>query len=404
MPEKIINGVPIRVKDSPLGGTLTGPFGHAPGWDEMVPMTEEEIAAEDARPAQAYQDLLASHEAAKADYVIMPAITELAKDHEERRQRLLQITQAEVGKDRVGFGNDSKLVKEVVPIGVLDVDDILGGGLRKGRMAMIVGHESMGKTLFTQWIIRAFQGRGELCGFIDPEKTYEPKWFEQTGVNTADLLVVHPSNTEQTFDLACTWAESGMGLIVIDSLAALVPRSRIESDLDNQEFMGLAARKSSEGLAQFTNKNTEAMLVCTNQLRSKIGVVYGSTDSIPGGKAQMYYSSYIIKISRKGWIKDKDEKIGYHMGVEVLKNKLAPPFQTTTVPFMYTGVVDTVFGTLDLALDLGVVAGKKGFYDWNGQKYHGREKLMQVFNSDPAEFALLQELVKLGGGPDVDSE
>ena len=314
----------------------------------------------------------------------------------ERKQRLLEQTQSKVGKKRVSFGSDKNLVKDIIPIGVLDIDTILGGGLKLGRMGMIVGQESMGKTLFTQWVIKAFQDSGKMCGFIDPEKTYDPYWFEKTGVNTEDLLIVHPESTEQTFDLATMWAEEGVDLIVIDSLAALTPKARIESELDNQEFMGLAARKTSEGLNRFTNLNTDSFLLCTNQLRSKIGVVYGSPDEIPGGKAQRFYCSYIIKITRKGWIKDGDERVGYHMGIETLKNKAHRPFLTTTVPFMYSGVVDTVAGLVDLGMDLGVITGKRGFYDWNGNKYHGRPKLMEMFRTEPEQLGILSDLVKLG--------
>ena len=323
----------------------------------------------------------------------------MLEEMRERRQRLLELTQGEVGKNRADFGDSDKLRKETVPINVLDIDDILGGGLRKGRMAMVVGHESMGKTLFTQWIIKAFQDYGEICGLIDPEKTYEKDWFVKTGVNVEDLLVVQPASLEQAFDLACLWSANGVGLIVIDSLAALTPQARVDADLADQDFRGLAPRKISEGLSRFTNVNTDSLLVCTNQMRTKLGVVYGSPDEIPGGKAQKFYATYIIKVRRKEFIKDGDVRIGYYMVVETIKNKLAPPFQQTIVPFLFSGVVDTLGGTIDLAVDLGLVpGGKMGWFTWGDERIHGKKKLMEFFHDNSVEFEKLQEMIKVGGG------
>lgn len=314
----------------------------------------------------------------------------------QRREAILELTQAQVGKSRVGFGNDERLVKETVPIGYPDIDEMLGGGLRKGRIAMVVGQESMGKTLFTQWVIRAFQERGEICGFIDPEKTFDPDWFDKTGVNIDELLVVQPASTEQAFDLATVWATNGVGLIVIDSLAALTPQSRVNDDLTSQEFMGLMPRKISEGLNRFTNLNTDALMVCTNQLRSKIGVVYGSPDEIPGGRAQRFYASYILKIKRKGWIKEGDTRVGYNLVVETLKNKLAPPHQEATVPFMFSGIVDTLKGTITLALDLGLIEKSGAYYSWGEERIRGRNKLEDWFRDNPDSLDILLSQIEQG--------
>ena len=315
---------------------------------------------------------------------------------EERQRFLLELAQAEVGKNRVGLGNDPKLLKDMVPIEVLDIDEILGGGLRKGRIAMVVGQESMGKTLFTQWVIRAFQKSGEACGFIDPEKTYEAKWFKSTGVDVEKLIVVQPSSTEQAFELACAWSENGMGLIVMDSLAALIPKARVDSSLTDQEFIGLTPRKLGEGLGKFTNINADSLLLCTNQLRSKVGVVYGSPEDIPGGRALRHYASYIIRVKRNGWIKSGDDRVGYHMGIETLKNKLAPPYQSTSIPFMFSGLVDNVVGTLDLAFDLNLIEGKRGNYVWKGEKIRGKEKLTNFFRDNEEELDHLKQLIKTG--------
>ena len=316
----------------------------------------------------------------------------------ERKQKLLELTRSAVGKERAGYGDDARLVKDLIPINVLGVDEILGGGFRKGRMAMITGQESMGKTLFTQWVICAFQRAGEVCAFIDPEKTFDPEWFCKTGVNVGDLLVVQPSSTEQAFDTACMWAENGVGLIVIDSLAALTPKARLDAGLEEQEFVGLLPRKLSEGLNKFTNINTDSLLVCTNQLRSKIGTVYGSPDEIPGGRAQKFYASYIVQIKRKGWLTEGDERVGYNMLVKTEKNKLAPPFQETTVPFLYTGLVDTLGNSIELALDLGLIVRKGPYYTWKETKFKGRTNLLQFFRENETELDELKEMIKFGDG------
>ena len=324
----------------------------------------------------------------------------IKEDAEERRRELLEITQDEVGKARVGFGDDSKLQKEVVPINVLGIDSMLGGGLQRGRMAMVIGQESTGKTLFTQWVIRAFQERGDICGFIDPEKTFAPEWFSKTGVNVKELLVVQPAHTEQAFDLASIWAEKGMGLIVIDSLAALTPKARTDLSLSEQEFMGLFPRKINEGLNTFTNKNLDAVLLCTNQMRTKLGVVYGSPDEIPGGKAQKYYASYVIQVRRKGWITEGKGKrrVGYYMKLETSKNKTYRPFQETVLPFMYSGMVDEATGLVELAIDLGLIDGSRGRYVWRGEKIHGAANLTDMFRENSDQLDVLRDMVQYGSG------
>ena len=312
----------------------------------------------------------------------------------ERRTELLEISQEQVGKERVGWGSDKRLQKEVIPLNVLDIDDILGGGLRKGRVGMVIGQESMGKTLLAQWVMRAFQQAGEVCGYMDPEKTYDPKWFTKTGVNVDELIVVQPSSTEQAFDLACTWATNGMGLIVIDSLAALTPRARTESTLEKQEFIGLGARKITDGMNLFTNENTDSLLFCTNQVRTSIGVMYGSPETYPGGKALRHYCSYVLRVSRSGWIKEGDDRVGYYMKVEAQKNKTSQPWMSTVIPFMYSGEIDVETGSVELARELGVLVGKSGRYEWGGVKIFGKPKLIQYFRDNPDELGLLQVKIK----------
>ena len=316
-----------------------------------------------------------------------------ADDFKARQQQLLELTRSEIGSARASLGDSDELVKETLPIGIPVVDNILGGGLRKGRVALIVGHESMGKTLLVQWIIRAFQEKGELCGYIDAELTYEPAWFGQTGVDVSKLIVAQPTTTEQAFDLATMWASNDVGLIVIDSLAALTPKAQLEADLDDQEFMALGARKLSLGFNKFVGENLNSVLVCTNQLRQKIGIAYGNPDEIPGGRAQRFYASYILKVRRKEWIKDGDTKVGYNMAVTTDKNKLNTPMQEAIIPFMFTGAIDTLTGLISMAIDLNVLQGKRGFFTWKDTKIHGKNNLKTFFAENPVELDELQQRV-----------
>lgn len=314
-----------------------------------------------------------------------------------KRAKMLELAQKKAGKDRAVFGDSPKLVHDAVPTDIPELDDILGyGGFKRGRIGAVIGEASMGKTLITQWIIKSFQARGLTCGFIDPEKTFDPAWFEATGVNVEDLIVVIPECTEQAFDIACEWAANKIDLIVIDSLAALVPRRRAENPLDDKDVMGLAPFKIGEGLAQLTNKNLDSLIICTNQLRSKLGVVYGSPDTIPGGRAQKFYYSYILHVRRADFIKEKEIKIGYNLKVTMEKNKTNQPFLECKIPFLYTGVIDTLAGLVDIALDLDIIQrpNEKGStYIFEDEKYRGLAKLKAFLTDEPEAMERLKAAV-----------
>lgn len=323
-----------------------------------------------------------------------------------KQKALLEMTEKSVGKKRVAVGSDPSLLLDTISmdeaVGVPGLDQILGGGWRLGRMGMVVGAESTGKTLVTQWTIKAFQMLGLSCGFMDPEKTYDEAWFRVTGVDTDRLLVVRGLTLEAYFELACEWAAAGVDLIVMDSLAAMVPGQRMEHALDKQEYMGLAPRKISEGLAKLTATNLNTFILCTNQMRSKIGVVYGSPDEIPGGRAQKFYASWILKTTRGGWITEGPEKdsprIGYKLKIRAEKSKLSPPFQTAEIPFLYTGMVDATAGMVELALDLELIPKNGSFYKWGDETIHGLAKLKTFFGENPDQMEVLKNLISKDDG------
>jgi recombination protein RecA len=319
----------------------------------------------------------------------------------ERRQALLEKAEKRLGKDRAHTGDSPELFLGTVPTDIPQLDQILGGGWRRGRLAIVTGEASMGKTLITQWTIKAFQARGLVCGFMDPEKTFDAEWFGKTGVNVSELLVARPSNTEQAFDLACDWVKGGMDLVVIDSMAALVPKARAESGLEESEVMGRAPFKLGEGLKQLNNENLNSFILCTNQLRSKFGVMYGSPDVMPGGRAQRFVASYILSVRRSGWLNMKgvdaakgEQRSGYKLRVETEKSKLTPPFQSCEIPFMFTGHIDVIGGLIDLAIDLDVLkVGKGGYYNWQGVKYHGFPRFREHLDNNPDDVEALKAMV-----------
>ncbi len=326
----------------------------------------------------------------------MPVKKDEPMTDDERRADMLKVTQVAVGTghgDRVMLGDDPRLKLPTISTDVPELDRILGGGVRLGRMGMVIGEASMGKTLITQWVIAAFQRRGMLCAMIDPEHTYDAEWFAKTGVDPARLIMLRPSCTEQAFDVACKWVEKKIDLIVMDSVAALVPKMRAEHTLEEREVIGLAARKLSEGMAQLTNVNTRTFVLFTNQLRSKVGVVYGSPDTIPGGRAQRFYMTYIIHARRAGWIPDTKDRQGYRLKMLTEKNKLAPPFAESEVPFMFDGTIDNVGGLIEMIKEFDVIEHKSGYFKWEGEIYHGSQRFKTFLQGEPESFARLQTLV-----------
>ncbi len=320
--------------------------------------------------------------------------SESPKTEHEQLAELLEMTQGAIGKDRVHFGSNPDLHMDTISTGVMELDRIIGGGWRMGRIGMVVGEASMGKTLITQWTIAAFQKRGMTCGFMDPERTFDAEWFTKTGVDVSKLIVVRPENTEQAFDIACMWAKSKMDLIVLDSIAALVPKMRAEHKLEDREVMGLAANKLGEGIRQLNNVNLHSFVLFTNQLRSKLGVVYGSPDTIPGGRAQKFVATYILNVRRAGWIPDSKDRQGYKLKIITDKNKLAPPFQEAEIPFLFTGVIDTIGGLIELIKEFDVIPHKAGFFKWEEKTYHGADAFKTFLASDEESRIRLQAEVE----------
>ncbi len=295
-----------------------------------------------------------------------------------------------------GKGSVMKLgEREVVEIdaissGSLSLDMALGiGGLPKGRIVEIYGPESSGKTTLALHVIAEAQKKGGTCAFVDAEHALDPIYAKKLGVNTDEMLISQPDNGEQALEIADTLVNSNaIDVLVIDSVAALVPRAEIEGDMGDSH-MGLHARLMSQALRKLTGSisRSQSLVIFINQIRQKIGVMFGNPETTTGGNALKFYASIRMDIRRIGAIKDRDEVIGNQTRVKVVKNKLAPPFKTVEFDIMYGEGISKTGEILDLATKDGLVEKSGAWYSYKGERIgQGRENA-KVFLKENVDIA-----------------
>jgi recombination protein RecA len=269
---------------------------------------------------------------------------------------------------------------EVIPTGSLALDVALGvGGLPRGRIIEIYGPESSGKTTLTLHAIAEAQARGGVCAFVDAEHALDTEYARRLGVNLGDLLISQPDCGEQALEITDTLVRTGaIDLIVVDSVAALTPRAEIEGDMGDSH-MGLQARLMSQALRKLTAviSRTRTAVIFINQLRQKIGLVFGNPETTTGGNALKFYCSVRLDIRRKKPIKKGDEVIGSNVKVKVVKNKLAPPFREASFEILYGTGVNKLGELVDTGEQLGVLARNGSWYSMGDEKLaQGRDKVM----------------------------
>ena len=293
-----------------------------------------------------------------------------------------------LGKKDEDMGN-----VDVYSTGSLGLDIALGiGGLPKGRVVEVYGPESSGKTTLTLHVIAEAQKVGGTCAFIDAEHALDPGYAKKLGVNLDELLISQPDTGEQALEIADTLVKSeGIDLLVIDSVAALVPRAELEGEMGDS-LPGLQARLMSQALRKLTSSisKTNTMVVFINQLRMKIGVMFGSPETTTGGNALKFYSSVRLDIRRIGAIKDKDNIIGNQTRVKVVKNKMAPPFKQVEFDIMYGEGISKIGEIIDLGVQADIIDKSGAWYSYKDEKIgQGRENTKQFLKDNPA---LLEEI------------
>lgn len=293
------------------------------------------------------------------------------------------------GKNTIMHLGDESVAMDVdvVSTGSLGLDIALGiGGLPKGRIIEIYGPESSGKTTLTLQAIAECQKQGGTCAFIDAEHALDPIYARKLGVNTDELLVSQPDNGEQALEITDMLVRSGaVDMIVVDSVAALTPKAEIEGEMGDSH-MGLQARLMSQALRKITGnaKRSNCMVVFINQLRSKIGVTFGSPETTTGGNALKFYASVRLDIRRIGSVKDGDEIVGSETRVKVIKNKMAPPFRQAEFQIMYGEGTNHLAEVIDLGVDMDLVGKAGAWYSYgDGKIGQGKANSVQYLKDHP---------------------
>lgn len=288
-----------------------------------------------------------------------------------------------------------KFEVDTIPTGSIPVDLALGvGGLPRGRIIEIFGPEASGKTTLTLSVIAQSQNNGGTAALIDAEHALDPAWAEKVGVNLDDLLISQPDTGEQALEITETLIRSGaVDVIVVDSVAALVPRAEIEGEMGDS-MMGVQARLMSQALRKLTGviSKSKTVVIFTNQLREKIGVMFGNPEVTPGGRALKFYSSVRIDIRKIDNIKEGDRVIGSRHRVKVVKNKVAPPFRIAEFDIMGEEGMSKEGGLLDVALELGLVTKSGAFFRWNTKLIgQGRESAKGYFAEHKKDYSTLEK-------------
>jgi recombination protein RecA len=334
-----------------------------------------------------------------------PALRLVGQDDSDKKRALeaalTQIDRA-FGKGSVmRLGSKSKIEVESVPTGSLGLDIALGiGGLPKGRIVEIYGPESSGKTTLALHVVAEVQKLGGTAAFVDAEHALDPSYAHKLGVNLDDLLVSQPDTGEQALEITDTLVRSGaIDIIVIDSVAALTPRAEIEGEMGDQ-LPGLQARLMSQALRKLTGSisKTHTLVIFINQIRMKIGVMYGSPETTTGGNALKFYASVRLDIRRTGSVKIRDEIMGNNVRVKVVKNKVAPPFREVEFDIMYGEGISKLGEIIDLGVKAGVIEKSGSWFSFNSQRIgQGRDNVREFLKANKDVADEIEQAVRSAG-------
>jgi recombination protein RecA len=308
------------------------------------------------------------------------------------------------------LGAEHRVRVDSIPTGAINLDAAIGiGGIPRGRVTEIYGPESSGKTTLCLHVVANAQRAGGVAAFIDAEHALDTEYARKLGVDVENLLISQPDTGEQAMEIADILVRSGaVDVIVVDSVAALVPKAEIEGDMGDSH-MGLQARLMSQALRKLTGAiaRSKTSVIFINQLREKIGVMFGNPETTTGGKALKFYASLRLDIRRIGPVKEKEDIIGSHVRVKVVKNKVAPPFKQAEFDIMYAEGISHTSLVLDIAAEANIIEKSGAWYSYKGQKIgQGRENSKLFLKDNPAMLAEVEEQVKVllgvtaaGGAP-----
>ena len=311
----------------------------------------------------------------------------MTKTNDKTLDQVLADIEKQFGKGSVmKLGDNEKREIDVIPSGSISLDLALGiGGYPKGRIIEIYGPESSGKTTFALHAIAEAQKLGGRVAFIDAENSLDPQYAKSLGVNIDELLLSQPDNGEQALEICEALVRSGaISVIVIDSVAALVPQAEIEGEMGDSH-VGLQARLMSQALRKLAGiiNKTNTVAIFINQLREKVGVLFGNPEVTPGGRALKFYSSVRLEIRRGEQIKQGNDIAGNKTNIKVVKNKMAPPFKTCTVDIMYGEGVSHAGELVDLATEIGILEKSGAWYSYNGEKIgQGKENVKELLKKN----------------------
>lgn len=300
------------------------------------------------------------------------------------------------------LGQSTNIDIEAISTGSLGIDIALGiGGLPKGRIIEIYGPESSGKTTLALSVIAQAQKKGGTCAFIDAEHALDPSYAKKIGVDIDNLLISQPDAGEQALEIADTLVRSGaIDVMVVDSVAALVPKAELEGEMGDSH-MGLQARLMSQALRKLTStvSRSNTLIIFINQIRMKIGVMFGNPETTTGGNALKFYASVRMDIRRVGAIKDKEDVIGSQTRVKIVKNKVAPPFKTVDFDIMYGEGISKTGELIDLGVKAGFVEKSGAWFSYNGEKLgQGRENAKIFLRDNPAIAEEIEKKIRADAG------
>jgi recombination protein RecA len=328
------------------------------------------------------------------------------------KQKALEAALAQIDKNfgkgsimRLG-AHERTMDVEAIPTGSLGLDIALGiGGLPKGRVIEIYGPESSGKTTLSLQVLAESQKRGGICAFVDAEHALDPVYARKLGVKIEDLLISQPDTGEQALEIADTLVRSGaVDVLVVDSVAALTPKAEIEGEMADMQ-PGMQARLMSKALRKLTSSisKSKCMVIFINQIRMKIGIMFGNPETTTGGNALKFYASVRLDIRRIGQIKEGDEVVGNQTRVKVVKNKVAPPFKQVEFDIMYGEGISKTGELVDLGVKAGIVEKSGAWFSFNGERIgQGRENTKQFLKQNPKVADQIEKAIRQNAGLIVD--